>query len=140
MSIKFIIVWISTLALICACGVADEQERSPRFTIDTAARTLSGCTLIALEENRTFEVEHSAARVTLPQFIEIRQEGKKLPPLLVCNFVSLSNGDRLPIDADVLARLEESRLRLWPGKSLPVANAKGLDLFVPNVVLLFWSL
>ena len=140
MSVKFITVWISTLALFCACGLAHLQVPSPRFTIDTATRTLSGCTLIALEENGTLHVEHSAARVVLPRFIEIRQEGQKLPSLLTRNFVSLSNGDRLPLDADAPARLEESRLHLCPAKSLPIANAKGLDLFAPNVVLLFWSL
>jgi hypothetical protein len=140
MAVKFITALIFTLALICACGRADEQEPSPRFTIETPAQTRSGCALIALEENGTLHVEHSAARVVLPRFIEIRQEGQKLPSLLTRNFVSLSNGDRLPLDADAPARLEASRLHLCPAKSLPIANAKGLDLFAPNVVLLFWSL
>jgi NPCBM/NEW2 domain len=140
MSVKFITAWIFALALFCACGRAEKQEPSPRFTIETPAQTRSGCALIALEDNGTLHVEQSAARVALPRFIEIRQEGKKLPLLLARNFVSLSNGDRLPLDADASARLEESRLHLWPAKSLPVANAKGLDLFAPNVVLLFRSL
>jgi hypothetical protein len=140
MLVKFITAWIFTLGLFVACGRAGGQEPSPRFTIETPAQTRSGCSLIALDADGTLHVEHSAARAALPRFIEIRREGKNLPPLLTRNFVSLSNGDRLPLAAEASASLEESRLRVWPANSLLGANGKGLDLFAPNVVLLFWSL
>jgi NPCBM/NEW2 domain len=119
--------------------VADGQETA-RFTIDTPTETRSGCALVSLTSAGALTFELAGARAAAPRFVELRQDGSKLPALLTRNFVSLSNGDRLPLDPGASAKLEKSRLHVWPAKSLPGAHAKGLDLFVPHVVLLFWSL
>jgi hypothetical protein len=128
------------LAWFAACAIAGDQEPPPRFTIDTPTQTHSGCALVALEENGTLHIDAAGSRVKLPSFCEMRRDGHKLPPLLTRNFVCLSNGDRLPIDGNASAILEGNKLRIWPAKSFLTAHAKGMELFAPHVVLLFWSL
>lgn len=130
---------ILVFALIFAPARALAQD-PPRFTIDAPSLTRAGCTLIALAEDGSLQVQDSGELKTFPRCVEIRQDGRKLPPLLTRNFVSLTNGDRLPLEPDAAATLEDGRLRVWPAKSLPGLDAKGLSLFVPNVVLLFWSI
>ncbi len=122
-----------------ACTGADGQE-TPRFTIEALTQARSGCTLTALEADGTLRFDDAGERRTVSRFVEVRQDGKKLPHLLTRNFVSLSNGDRLPLDPDAAANLEDGRVRVWPARSLGDAHAKGLSLFAPNVVLLFWTL
>ena len=131
-----------TLPLLFALAlvVAADAQETPRFTIDTPTETRSGCSLLAFDEAGVLTVKDAAARVVLPRFVEIRQDGRKLPALLTRSFVSLSNGDRLPLDPDASAKLQASRLHVWPAKSLSSVHVKGLDLFAPYVVLLFWSL
>lgn len=111
-----------------------------RFAVETPDRARVGCEIISLDANGTMVVGEAGARRTLDRVIEMRQEGRKLPALLTRNFLSLSNGDRLPLDPDAAATLEGLRLRVWPAKALPDADAKGLSLFAPHAVLLFWSL
>jgi NPCBM/NEW2 domain len=137
MPAKILIPLIASLGLF---ATADAQEPGPRFTIETAELPRSGCAMIALNDAGAAEVEIAQTRVKLPQFVEIRQEGRKLPPLLTGNFVSLTNGDRLPLEPEASATLQASRLHVWPAKSLGFVQGKALDLFAPNVVLLFWSL
>jgi hypothetical protein len=127
------------LGLLAACAGAQEQELvSPRYTIETAGQYRRGCTLIALDENGTFQANDASGIRELKSYIGLRQEGQKLPPLLARNFVSLTNGDRLPLDPDAAARWQDGRLHVWAAKSLAVDKA--LSLFAPHVVLLFWSL
>ena len=127
------------VGLVVACVGAQEQEPvAARFTIETAGQACAGCTLIALDENGTLQVNDVSGRHELKSYIELRQEGQKRPPLLTRNFVSLSNGDRLPLDPEAAAKWEEGRLHVWPAK--PLAVGKALSLFAPHVVLLFWSL
>jgi hypothetical protein len=130
---------LSLLVALALVAAADAQD-APRFTIDTPTQTRSGCSLRALDETGTLKLQDGAGCLVLPRFVEIRQDGPKLPALLTRHFVSLSNGDRLPLDPDAPAKLAASRLHVWPAKSLSGAPAKGLDLFAPYVVLLFWSL
>src|SRR5258708_861471 len=131
---------VPLIAIIGLLATAHGQEPPPRFTIETAELSRSGCAMMALDDAGAAEVEIGQARVKLPRFVEIRQEGRKLPALLTDNFVSLTNGDRLPLDPEASATLQASRLHVWPAKSLGFVQAKALDLFAPNVVLLFWSL
>jgi hypothetical protein len=137
---KLITAWSFALGLFVACGNAAGQAPSPRFTTETPAGTRTGCALIALDSDGTLHVEHSSARIALPRIIEMRQEGQKLPPFLTSNFISLSNGDRLPLAAEASAIMEGSRLRVWPAKSIQSGNVMAFDLFAPNVALLFWLL
>jgi hypothetical protein len=138
MPVKTILSLMLPVGLFGACLAADEPL--PRFTIETPAESRSGCALIAMGETGALQVEQTGTRARLPGYIGIRQEGRKLPALLTRNFVSLTNGDRLPLDPDAAVSLEDSRLHVWPAKSLPSARADGLKLFAPNVVLLFWAL
>ena len=122
------------LILLLSASAAAAQV--PRFTIDTPTQLHANSTLRALDEAGTLWI----ADTPLPRWLELRQEGRSLPPLLTRNFLLLTNGDRLPLDPDAAAVLDENRLRVWPAKSLPSAHARGLSLYVPNVVLVFWSL
>jgi hypothetical protein len=127
------------LAFLAAFVGANEQEpASPRFTIATSAQTSAGCTLSALDENGALQLNDASGRHEVKNYIEIRQDGQKLPALLTRNFVSLTNGDRLPLNPDAAARWEDGRLHVWPAKSL--ADGKALNLFAPHAVLLFWTL
>jgi hypothetical protein len=127
------------IAVLLGGACAHGQEKV-RFVIDTIAESRSGCSLVSLSGERKIVIEQANAQIEYPRWVELRQEGAKLPPLLTSNFVSLSNGDRLPLDPKAAAKLQAGRLQVWPAKSLPDLNAKGLDLFAPHVVLLFWSL
>jgi NPCBM/NEW2 domain len=131
---------ILPLVVFLAFAAVAEGQQPARFSIDTPTETRSGCSLVSLTPAGGLAFEHAGVRAAAPRFVELRQEGQKLPPLLTRNFVSLSNGDRLPLDPAASAKLEAGRLHVWPDKSLPSAHAKGLDLFAPHVILLFWTL
>ncbi len=112
--------------LFLAASVHAGDKDAPRFTIETAGATRSGGTLVALDK--------------LPRLLELTREGRKLPPLLIANFVLTTTGDRIPLDPDASATLQENRLLVWPAAAcLPGARAKGLSLYVPNLVAVFWS-
>jgi hypothetical protein len=135
MSTRFALVFVvSALA-----GRAITQEAPPRFAVETAAQTHAGCMLLSMAESGALHLKVGDADKKLDQLVELRQDGRLLPPMLTRNFVSLSNGDRLPLDADAAASLQDGRLRVWPAKELGDLHDKGLSLFGPNVVLLFWS-
>lgn len=125
------------LAFLCAAPL-NAQDALPLFTADAATRTTG--TLLGLTDDGAIHLQSAGMRLSLPRLIELRQDQKNLPPRLTRNFVSLSNGDRLPLDADAAAILDNGRLRLWPHPALPGFTAKNLNLFAANVVLLFWSL
>jgi hypothetical protein len=127
-----------SLVLLLAGATAGAQE-TPRFTLDTPESLRPACKLIALDETGTIHVEDAGERRSFKQMIELRQDGRKLPPLLTRNFVLLSNGDRWPLDPNAAAKLDKSRLLVWPAPGLSLATEKGLSLFAPNVVLVFWS-
>lgn len=111
-----------------------------RFHVETLGAAHPSVALAALDAAGALEIEEAGGRRKLPAFIELRQENRKLPALPSRNFVLLTNGDRVPLDPEASASLAENRLQVWPAASLPSLRAKGLNLFAPNVVLLFWSL
>jgi hypothetical protein len=115
------------------------DEKLPTFTVETVTETRRGCALVALADDATLRVEQAATRLTLTGLIEMRQESQALPPLPMRDFVLFNNGDRLPLDPNASASLDESRLFVWPAKSLGKAHEKGMSLYVPNVVLIFWT-
>jgi hypothetical protein len=102
------------------------DKDAPRFTIETAGETRSGCALVALEK--------------LPRLLELTRDGRALPPLLTGNFLLTTAGDRIPLDPNASATLKENRLLVWPAEScLPAAHVKGLSVYVPNLAAVFWS-
>lgn len=125
-------------ALVSETLLASAQE-SPRFAVDTADKAYSHATLVAWTEN-VLEISDGAGRHRLPRFVELRQEERKLPPFPTRNFVLLSNGDRLALDPDAGASLNEERLHVWPAESLGAGRTAALDLFAPTAVLVFWSI
>lgn len=115
-------------------------QAPPRFTIDAADSLHADVTLQSLEETGALHFGVAGARRTAPRWIELRQVERKLPALLTRSFLLLSNGDRIRLDPAAGARLEDTRLHVRPAASVPSWRAKGLDLFAPYAVLLFWSL
>lgn len=130
------------LVLVIAFGASSlaRAQGELRFHVETAATAHPGVALVALDSAGALRVEEGGARRSLASFIELRQENKKLPALLSRNFVLLTNGDRIPLDPQSSASLALQRLHVLPAASLPSLRAKGLSLFAPNVVLLFWAL
>src|SRR6185369_3174166 len=87
------------------------------------------------------EVDDAGTRVKNPRFIELRQAGKSLPPLLAQNVHGLTTGDRIALDASAGATLKDNRLQGWPAKGcMPGAHASGLSVYVPHLVAVFWSM
>ncbi len=120
-------------------GAAPAQD-APRFHVETAGEAHAAVRLIGGDAMGAFQVDGTDGPQKLHSLVELRQEGRKLPALLARNFVLLTNGDRLPLDPEASASFAENRLQVSPATSLPSLRAKGLSLFAPNVVLLFWSL
>lgn len=109
--------------------------KTPRFIVETAAETRTGV-LAACENGQATLQGGSAAR-----FLELRQEDRRLPPLLTRDMLVLTTGDRLALDSAAGATLKDNRLLLWPAKSsLPGWNAQGLSVYAPHAAALFWSL
>jgi hypothetical protein len=113
---------------------------TPRWTVETTTHTIGHSTLGALDAKGTLHVRVDAEQLALPRVVELRRTDVTLPALLTRNCVCLTNGDRIPLDPDAPAVLEGSRLRVWPGKSLPALNAEGVSLYVPTVVMAFWAI
>ena len=133
---------INLASALFRCLPAPRRRRAsapPRCRRGRRWTRYPGCSLVALDENGSLRIEQAAARSTLPRFIELRQEGAVLPAFPTSNFVLLTNGDRIPLDPEAAANLAESRLRVWPAKSLPPWSQTSLTLYAPHVVLLFWS-
>ncbi|MBI3821353.1 MAG: NPCBM/NEW2 domain-containing protein [Planctomycetes bacterium] len=128
-----------TIGLTISAVPAAAQLPPPRFTIEAVDRTRTGCELVALDEAGKLSFEEAGARRAVERLVELRQDGRKLPALLTQNFISLTNGDRLPLDADAAAVLADTRLRVWTAAAL-MGEAKEVSLFAPHVVLLFWTL
>ncbi|MBM3994833.1 MAG: hypothetical protein FJ303_11870 [Planctomycetes bacterium] len=125
------------LTLMLFAGNARAQ--APRFDIVSASVFRSQCTLVSLDESGRVVMENAGARRTLEDVIEIQQEGRPLPPLLTRRFISLTNGDRLPLTADLAATLDGRRLHVVLDPSLGLGGDKAVSFFAPNVVLLFSS-
>ena len=125
--------------LVSPAHAGGQGPARPRFTIESARQSRAGCTLVALAANGSLEVDDAGARHTLNRLIEVRQAGRKLPALLTKNFVSLTNGDCLPLDEKAAAKFADTRLQVWPRPPFAGADAKALSLFAPHLVLLFWS-
>jgi hypothetical protein len=128
--------WLLPVLLAVSAGPA----KSPRYTIETQDGIRTGCHLDSLDEagisgtggNAVFKYE---------RFIELRREGRNLPPLLTRDYVLLTTDDRIPLDPLAGALLGDKRLTIWPAKScLPVANTKGLNLNLLYVSAAIWSL
>ncbi|MBI1832173.1 MAG: NPCBM/NEW2 domain-containing protein [Planctomycetes bacterium] len=130
---------LTSLLLPAVLFAGSARAQAPVFDVATATSFRSRCTLLAFDESGRLVVENAGARRTLDDVIEIQQEGRTLPPLLTRQFVSLSNGDRLPLAPDLDATLDASRLRVAAAPALGVADGKPLSLFAPNVVLFFGS-
>lgn len=99
---------------------------------------MSSVKLLALEGDNARIDDAGGTRMS--RIVAGRREGADLPNLPPKNFVLLTNGDRIPLDPDASANLKDSRLHVWPTTSLPDLRNKGMSFYVPNVVLLFWSL
>jgi hypothetical protein len=116
--------------------VADAGDPPPlRYVVETVAETRTGCGLVEMAEDGALRVEQAAVERRLSGLIELRLEGQVQPPLPARDFVMCTNGDRLPIDPNEPALLEEKRLVVQPAPA--GARLQSLSLYLPNVVLLF---
>jgi hypothetical protein len=108
--------------------------------VDTADGLHANVTLTTLETTGDLHVRDGTARHKLTRVIEIQQVDRKLPPLPTRDFLLLTNGDRLPLDREDGAQLVDGRLHVWPTVPASGWREKGVNLFAPYAVLLFWSL
>src|SRR4051794_33777377 len=79
------------------CLLHAGPTKSPRFTIETPSESRGNCTLVALDD-KGLELEDAGTRVKVPRFVELRQAGKSLPPLLAQIVLALTTGDRIALD------------------------------------------
>jgi hypothetical protein len=135
MPIKKCVVAIFACLLLGAAA----QMPAPRFTIVSATDSYPGASLLALGDDGVLQIDDGEKRRSMPRFIELRQDGAVLPAFPTRSFLLLTNGDRIPLDSEAAANLTESRLRVWPAKSLPQWSQTSLTLYAPHVALLFWS-
>lgn len=119
---------------------ADGPAKAAPFTIETQDGIRAGCELHSLDENGISGADGNAL-FKYERFLELRREGRPLPPILTRDFLLLTTGDRIALDPGASAILDGNRLTVWPVKSsLPDANAAGLNVYVPYLVAAFWSL
>jgi NPCBM/NEW2 domain len=107
--------------------------------VETAGASYSSANLINLDSAGAVTLDDAGTRRTPGRLIELRREGRSLPPLLARDFALLTNGDRIPLEQGAATVLENNRLLLAPAKTLPGAP-RSLSLYAPHVVAVFWSL
>lgn len=135
-----LLVALST-ALLLAVGLPLRagSKDPPRYILETPGESHAGCVL------RSFEltggrVLRDGMPLEVPRWMELRQEGRTLPPFLTRDFVLLTTGDRIPLDPTKAATLDENRLRVWPAAPvLRDGETPFASLYVPHVVGAFWS-
>jgi len=127
------------MALLALCLGGDPLSTA-RWSVESNKQTFADATLESMAANGSLRIRTDAEPNAITRVVELRQMSATLPPILTRNFVCLNNGDRIPLDAEAPALLENSRLFVWPATSLPSLSAKGASLYVPNIAMVFWSL
>jgi hypothetical protein len=128
-------------AVVFACLLHGAVAQAPplRHAVVTATDCCAGASLLAMNADGVLQIDDGEKRRTVPRLVELRQEGALLPAFPTRSFLLLTNGDRIPLDPEAAANLTESKLRVWPDKSLPKWSVSSLTVYAPNVVMLFWS-
>lgn len=126
-------------ALFCLFLISD-LVAGPRWSVEAHSLTIPHCTLESLDSTGKLGVREEDGRREAARVVEIRRTDAALPALLTRNFACLTNGDRIALNTEAPAVLDGTRLRIWPAKSLAPKDSKGTSLYVPNVVMLFWSI
>jgi hypothetical protein len=131
---------LTALLLFLSCTALHGPARTPRYTIESPEAIHRDCELDTFDE-KGLEGMAANGRFKAANILELRRDSLNLPPLLTRDFVLLTTGDRIRLDAGAGAVLEENRFVIWPAKSsFPAANAKGLSLYLPYVVAALWSI
>ena len=128
-----------SILLTLALAAAAQAQEPTRFSVETAESAHKAVELVELNQGGLTFIE-AGRRRTAEKWIELRRDGKPLPALLDRDFALLTNGDRIPLDSVAPALLENNRLILRLGKSLPGATEKPSSIYAPYVALVFWSL
>ncbi len=128
------------LAFLLVFTAHAAAQTPSRYSIETPAATFAGVSLSALASDGSLRVDGEGAARMLPRVVEVRRENADLPAMPTRNFALLTNGDRVPLEPDASAILDDGRVQVWPSGALPGLQVKGVSLFAPHIVLLFWSI
>src|SRR5438552_3109265 len=85
-------VLVLPICLLLTSAPLRAGAKTVRFTIETRAETRTG-RLVSCEDSSAAVDGGAAAR-----FLELRQDGKTLPPLLTRDVLVLTTGDRIALD------------------------------------------